>query len=448
LKDSRIICFTQTLLPFKQYIMRRLLFLLLIASLVGCTTTPQVDETPTLTMTPTPTASPPVQIDEPDLPEIEPVTIKIWLPPEFDPANGSPAGELLQARLDEFSERRSNIRIETRVKNVDGPGGIIDTLSTAGAAAPLALPDLVAMPHHILENAAIKGLLHPFDGLTDTMDDPDWFDYARQLSHLQNNTFGIPFAGDALILVYRPSILGEPPSDWLESLETSAEASASLSFPAADPNGLVTLTLYQSTGGVILDEENRPILDRIQFTEVLTYYHQAQQSSLMPFWLTQYETDDQSWTAYEEGQTEMVITWASRYLKNLPVDADGAPIPTQDGIPFTLATGWAWALVSQNPERQALSVQLAEFLTTADFLAVWTAAGGYIPPRPSALSAWENVSAQSLLDRITPSARLMPSLDVITAIGPVLQQATVDVLKEQADPITAAETAAELLSTP
>ena len=427
--------------------MRRLLCLIVVLFFTGCTT-PPVDATLSPEATPTPTVAALLQTEEPDSLPNGPVTIRIWIPPEFDPDNGSLEGDSLRARLDEFTERRSNVRIEMRIKDVEGPGGMIDTLSTASAAAPLALPDLVALPHHSLENAAIKGLLHPFDGLTSIMEDPDWFEYAHQLSHLQNSTFGIPFAGDALILVYRPSILGNKPADWASTLETSAEASATLVFPAADPNGLVTLALYLSTGGQIVDEENRPTLNTIQLREVLTYYQQAQQSSLMPFWLTQYETDDQSWSVYQENQTEMVITWASRYLQNLPVDSAGAPIPTPDGIPFTLATGWAWALVSPDPERQAISAQLAEFLSTGAFLAEWTAASGYLPPRPSALSAWENVSIQNLLNQVAPSARLAPSLDIITALGPVLQKATVDILKEQSDPVTAADAAAEGLTAP
>jgi ABC-type glycerol-3-phosphate transport system substrate-binding protein len=428
--------------------MPRILSLIMIVALLGCTTPPPVASTPTVEPTSTPTVAQPLETEEPDSSQDDPVTLKIWIPPQLDPSNGSPAGDLFLARLEEFSTRRSNVRIETRVKDVEGAGGIIETLSTAGAAAPLALPDLVALPNHSLGNAAIKGLLHPFDGLTNIMDDPDWYDFARQLSHVQNSTFGIPFAGDTLIMVYRPSILGDPPSDWASSLEASSESSTSLSFPAGDPDSLVTLLLYQSRGGTILDDEDRPTLDSIQLTEVLTYYHQAQQSSLMPFWLTQYETDDQSWSAYEENQTEMVITWLSRYLQYPPADSAGAPIPTADGSPFTLANGWAWALASPDPDRQVISAQLAEFLTTGDFLSDWTAAGGYLPPRPSALSSWENAPMQTLLNRVAPSAVLIPSLDVLTTLSPIFQKATVDVLKEQADPATAAETAAGTLTSP
>jgi ABC-type glycerol-3-phosphate transport system substrate-binding protein len=432
-----------------QTAMSRLFCIFVILSLVGCNAVPSaVAPAPTTASTATPTTPAPLPTQSPDEEESGPIILEIWVPPAFDPANESPGAELLQARLEEFTQRRSNVRIEMRVKSVEGPGGILDTLTTAGAAAPLALPDLVALPHHALENAAIKGLLHPFDGLTETMNDLDWYEYARQLSHLQNSTFGIPFAGDALVLAYRPSNLVEAPTDWEASLTTSTESNVSISFPAADPNNLVTLAMYQSTGGVILDEENRPILETIHLTEVLTYYQQAQQSSLMPFWLTQYETDEQSWTAFQENRTEMAITWASRVLQNPQTDVDITTIPTSDGIPFTLATGWAWALASPSPDRQVLSAQLAEFLTTPDFLAGWTEASGYLPPRPEALVAWENTSAQSILKLVIPAAQLMPSLDVVTTLGPVLQKATVDILKEQSDPSTLAAEAVGGLSAP
>jgi ABC-type glycerol-3-phosphate transport system substrate-binding protein len=428
--------------------MRRLLFLILLFFVTGCTTSPRADATPEPGVTPTPTDSSPLQTSEPDAPPSGPITLRIWLPPGFDPTNDSPEAEYLQGRLDEFVERRSNVQIETRIKDVEGPGGIIDTLTTAGAAAPLAIPDLVALPHHALENAAIKGLLHPFDGLTNVMDDPDWYEYARQLSRLQDSIFGIPFAGDTLILVYRPSIVEEVPLDWASTLEVAADASASLSFPAADTNSLVTLAIYQSAGGPILDEENRPTLNTTQLTEVLSFYQQAQQGTLMPYWLTQYETDEQSWNAYQENQTDLVITWLSRYLQNLPVDSAAAPIPMPDGIPFTLASGWAWALSSPDPDRHEISAQLAEFLSISAFLAEWNALIGYLPPRPSALSAWESLPIQTLLNQVASSAQLEPSLDVITTLGPVLQKATVDILKDQANPVTAAGEAVETLSAP
>jgi ABC-type glycerol-3-phosphate transport system substrate-binding protein len=372
------------------------------------------------------------------------VTLKVWVPPQFDPADGSRAGELLQARFDEFVARRPDAHVEVRVKAVEGPGGLLDSLSTASAAAPLALPDLIALPRDLLETAAIKGLLYPYDQVLDIRDDPDLFHFANQLAFLQENTFGLPFAGDALILVYRPSIIEESAHDWGTALQTPGP----LAFPASDPQSLFTLALYQSTGGPILDEEGRPTLNPILYTEVLTFYHQAEQLDLMPYWLTQYETDAQSWAAYADDQAQMAVTWVSRYLADPPMDTAVGQIPTWDGRPLTLATGWVWALGNPDPEQQALSIELAQFMTTSDFLAKWTAAAGYLPPRPSSLAAWQSSPPKTVVSQIAPSAQLIPSQDVLAVLGPVMQKSTVDILKEQADPDSAVQTAVDSLGRP
>jgi hypothetical protein len=81
-----------------------------------------------------------------------------------------------------------------RIKALDGPGGLLDALSAANAAAPLALPDLILLPRPQLETAALKGLLTPFDGLSASLNNGDWYDYARDLAQLQDSTFGLPLA--------------------------------------------------------------------------------------------------------------------------------------------------------------------------------------------------------------------------------------------------------------
>ncbi len=404
-------------------------------------TTQLVDAEPT--GTPPPTLSP-VLTEEIGTPAAGSLTLTIWLPPQFDPDDGSAASRAFNARLEEFSTRRSEVRVETRTKEVTGPGGIEDTLISASAAAPLALPDLVALPYESLQSAVAKGLLHPYDGLTDTMDDTDWYDFARQISHVQNSIFGLPFAGDALIMVYRPEFIEVPPTDW----ESALLITEPLSFPAADPQSLLTLTLYQASGGPILDEAGQPIMDMTPLTNVLTFYYQASQNGLMPFWLTQFETDDQSWAAYEEGQANMNITWLSRFLQSPPTDAQASTIPTADGIPSTTATGWVWALVSPDPQRQELAAQLAEFLTTGEYLADWNALEGLLPPRPSALAAWENTPLYEILSQVAQTAQLAPPTEIIQSLGPLLEQSALDVLKEQTDPATAAQNAIEALIAP
>jgi ABC-type glycerol-3-phosphate transport system substrate-binding protein len=120
-------------------------------------------------------------------------------------------------------------------------------------------------------------------------------------------------------------------------------------------------------------------------------------------------------------------------------------MPTHDGSAYTLADGWVWAITTNDPDRQLLATQLAEFLTTSEYLAAWTTAAGLIPPRPSATAAWTHQPSQTLVNQIAPYAHLIPPLDLVVALGPVLQQATVSVLKAESDPTVAAETAVEKL---
>ena len=130
-----------------------------------------------------------------------PPTLRIWVPPQFDPFAGTAAGTLLQDRLDAFVDRHPGLRIDVRVKAESGTNGLLNALSTTRSAAPSILPDLVALSRADLESATAKGLLHPMDGLTTLPEDADWFPYARQMARIQNSTFGLPFAGDALALV-------------------------------------------------------------------------------------------------------------------------------------------------------------------------------------------------------------------------------------------------------
>jgi len=418
-----------------------ILFLLLLTA--GCAGFSNTGVTPTPGAPITPFPATPI-LEAATATPSGPLSLRIWLPPDFDPNTETPAGKILQARLDEFASRRPGTHIEVRVKETDGPGGLLDSLTTANAAAPLALPDLVALPRPALETAALKGLVHPYIDLADSVDAPGWFEYAQQLARLQDSTFGIRFAGDDLILMYRPSVFTQPPQD----LSSSLSSSGPLAFPAADPQALFTLALYLAAGGNIRDEQGRPLLQADILEEVLNLYRDGSEAEFTPFWLTQLQTDDQAWQEFNEQRAPLVVTWMSRYLRSDQADMAAAPLPTLGGNDFTLANGWVWALASPDVERQRLATELAEFLSEADFLAEWTAATGYLPPRASGLENWRDAALQSLARQVAQSAQLYPAGDLLASLAPVLEQAAIEVLKKQTDPQTAAQNATDSLAVP
>ena len=399
----------------------------------GETPIPTARETPDISLTATPSPTAP-----------SPQVLRIWLPPEFDPEAGTPAGDILKAHLEEFTRRRAGMRIEVRVKAVDGPGGLLDALSSTSAAAPLILPDVIALPRPILEAAALKGLLYPYEGLATVLEQADWYDYARQLGRIQASTYGLPFAGDARVLVYRTEAVSEPPKDWSRVLELTEP----LIFPAASSRALFTLGQYQGAGGAVQDDQGRPLLEIEALEGVLAFYRLANEGGSMPFWLTQFETDEQAWEAYVSAQSNLVETSVGQYLKADDPASRASLLFTKTGEPFTLATGWVWALASARHDRLDEGAALAEYLVDPAFLARWSEAAGFLPTRRNALAAWEDAELVGILEEVALSSQLEPATDLMLQIGPALQSATLQILKDQVAPHAAAQAAVDSLGAP
>jgi len=372
-----------------------------------------------------------------------PQILTIWVPPQFDPASDTPAGKLLQERIKTFSVENPGAEVRVRVKAATGNSGLLNSLSAASTALePSALPALVALTRTEMEAAALKGLIFPMDELTSVIDDPDWYNYAKELALIQGSTFGAPFAGDGFFLIYRPAKIGANPTDWQDILSRGQP----LAFPANDTNGLVTLALYLSAGGTIVDSQNRLVLEPQTLTEVLTLFSEGAKQGSFPSWLSQYQTDAQVWQAYQDQSANWAITWSSRYLVDLPVDSTAVSLPPLGTDTVTIANGWMWTLTDPVPERRDLSASLAKYLTDSDFLSEWVPEMGYLPTRPSVLAAWQDQTLRSLIGQTVVSARIQPNEELLEVIGPILRDATLDVIERQIDPAQAAQAAQQRLN--
>ena len=395
--------------------MRRLLIFALCFFLTACGTL-----TPPLTATRPASVTEGVSSPEPQTatPPAAPHILRIWLPPQFNPDAETPAAKVLKARLDAFAQSHLDLSLDLRIKGNDDVS-LLEILSLTHSAAPNALPDLVALPRADLEAAAIKGFIHPLTGLTDLLNDPDWYSYARQLGHVQNAAYGLPFAGDALAIAYHPSEFNEPPVTW-EDLFLQQRYLAILKD---DPNSLLQLSLYLSAGKPLLDETNHPSLDEVTLTDAF--------QKLVDARFIAAQSEDAALEAFTDGRADLCLIWTSRFIRDPQPDTALLPFPGLEGTPFTLATSWAWALAGEDPQNELLAAELAEWLAADDFLTEWDQAAGYLSPRPNALQAWD---AQSSLDMISQSAQVLPSNDLLSALGPVLQEALSRILNgEQAE---------------
>ena len=370
--------------------------------------------------------------------------ITLWVPPQFDPNVETPAAMTFNNRLQTFMIDYPNVKVNVRIKAQSGTGGLMESLTTTSAAAPNALPTLILLNRSSLENASLKGLILPLDERSNIIDDSDWYDYARELAIIQGSVYGIPFVGDASLLVYRPARFASIPVDW----ETIDSLQQPVIFPAADPEGLFTITMYQSLGGTIQDTQLHPTMEPDLLETVFHLYENGARSGVFPNWITQYQNDSQAWQSYFDQNGNAVVTWSSRYLSELPADSSAVPLPSLGSESYNVADGWMWALADLDPERQVLGIALAEYLVDGTFLAEYSQNTGYLPTRPTSLTSITNQSLKTLISQLVVAAHVRPANDLTTIIGPIVQESTVQIIKRQTNSVEASTAVTEKLLPP
>ena len=400
--------------------------------------TGETEPAPVSTTPPTGELTPIAEAEVTPTPSGPPEDLTIWLPPDMDPQGSDQAARLLKAQLEAF-EVENGIKIHKRVKNSEGPGGLLDALTATSAAAPSVLPDIIVLSRDDLETAALKSLVYSLDGKTTLIDEVDWFAYARELALIQGSIYGVPFTGDALSIIYRSDIISPAPNTWFDLNTTTSE----IAFAANDAQANVSLALYQAAGGSVRDNQNRPLLEVSPLTDVLNLYKQSVDIAAYRQLVLQLQNEEQAWLAYDNEQAQAAIVPVSIYLQQKPKNTDMITIPPVKDMTLTTGSGWVWALATPQPERQALSVALMETLSESAFLSAWNEAYGGMPPRPSALDAWQDAGIRSLISQISVMTILEPSSSITASLGPVIRDAVIQVLRDNVEPAVAAQKAVE-----
>jgi hypothetical protein len=253
--------------------------------------------------------------------------------------------------------------VDIRVKADSGPASLLESLVLTAAAAPDAMPSIALLNRSQMEEIAKKGIIFPYNELTATLDETDWFPYAKELATVQNSFFGMPLSGDSLVLVSRSTRAPAQTPTW----EDVIKAGSSVLFAAADPLAAVPLALYRSAGGSTQDSQQLPQIQSVEFEKTLTLLADGAEKNVFPNWLINYQTDRQALDVFNNQQGGWVITWLSNILPGKPTDTNIYPVPSLDSGSATYASGSVWVLADTNPERRPMSVKLAEYLTEVSF---------------------------------------------------------------------------------
>lgn len=393
-----------------------------------------------------PTGTPEDPEQQEDLLVLEPTATKaanvqltIWVPPQFSPYDDTEAAELLSDQFKSFMTENPQVNLDIRVKATSGTANMLDTLTYASQVAPDALPSLVLLPRSSLEIAAEKGLIQPIENISTTIDEGDWYEFAQAMGIVGGTAYGLPFAADALGLVYKGASLTSSQPDWDELIVQFK----SLTFPAADQMVLTTLALYLSAGGSAQDPQGQAFIDIEALTLTLDAYDRGLKSRLFSDSLLELQNDEQAWEQFQTLESGGMITWASRQLQDEELKL--ALLPTLGEQPSTLAKGWVWCLVEEGAAKKQTASLLIEHVVDPDFLAAWMPISGYLPVRPSSTLAWENAVTQDTISEMMLSANLRPTINQDSTFNMNINTAVNEVLLRENSPADSAQIAVENL---
>lgn len=397
-------------------------------ALVAPTETPEEpeQEEDTVVIEPTATNSPNFQLS-------------IWVPPQFSPYEDTEAANLLSNQFKAFMVENPGVNLDIRVKATSGTSNMLDTLTYSNQVASEALPSLVLLPRASLEVAVEKGLIQPIEGFSTTIDEEDWYEFAREMAVVGGTAYGLPIAGDALGLVYTNASLTSSQPEWSELIVQLD----SLIFPAADPAALTTLALYLSAGGSVQDPQGQAFIDVEALTLTLDAYASGLKSGLLSASLLDISTDEIAWEQFSAGAADGIITWTSRQLQN--EELKFAQLPALGESASTLAKGWVWCLVENGSANTQSAILLVEHMVDPEFLAAWTPISGYLPVRPSSSQAWENTVTAETINNMMLSANLLPTISQDSKFSVNINNAVEEVLLKQSSAADSAQLAVDNL---
>jgi multiple sugar transport system substrate-binding protein len=364
-------------------------------------------------------------------------SLTIWLPPAFRSDSNSPAGEILNQRIEAYEAAHPGQYVVVRIKAAAGAGGLRDSLAAAAAAAPSALPDLVALDQANLHAAAIKGLIQPLYGGLPAEAWDAYFPYARSIVMVGDQGYGIPFAGDAIVLA-GTQMPYPSPQRWADSGEWTNPIFA----PLADSRALFLFFGYYAAGGTPMISAADARIDPAPLARALSWLLAMQTDAVLTPRSLQLDSFESSFLAIESvGDCTVtlysVVSKASDYFIGY--------LPTPEGEAFTLSTGWSWTVATPDPARRVLAAELMLWLSDPEFLAAWSAAQGVLPVTRSALELWSEGARRDFIAGISERALPFPNDEILVFAGPIFSKAARRVLLDGILPFDSAQEAEQAI---
>jgi ABC-type glycerol-3-phosphate transport system substrate-binding protein len=392
------------------------------ALLVGCAPS-QATRAPTETPSPEPTIATltPVPSDTPE-PEVSRLALRLWLVEPLAPGGEVPA--VLLEQVEAFRADHANVNIDVRVKLADGVDGVLAVLRSATSVAPGVLPDLVLLSRADLVSAANEALLQKLEGRLRQVMLSDWFPVTLEMASVGGELYGVPYVLDGQHLAYRETALDGAPTRFDDVLAGPPP----YLFPAGSSDAV--LGQYLAGGGVLVGEDGQVSLDRAVLLDVLDFYEAAVRERLIPLTVLEYDSPNDYVESFVNGMSSLANVSAATYLQRRSemLNTGIAPVPAREGASVMVVTGWSWALVTADPDRQVLVLELLHWLMRPENQGAFTRMSGVLPSRRAALQIWGDDAYSAFAEALLENAVPRPAGEAEATAARALQDALRDVL--------------------
>lgn len=400
---------------------------------------------PTPASSPTP-ANTPAATTEAGAPQA--MTLNVWTVPGIAPGEETVAERLMAEQFAAFDTSHPNVSINVAVKTPTGQGGTLSFLRTGRGVAPAILPDLILLPADQLATAVREQLVYPLDSLVTEEMLADLYPAARALGTVNNSLYGYPLSLSGLQHVSYASgtVFSETlPLVWDEFIATPGAAFALAG--AGAPGAELALQGYLSSGGPLLDEQGRPMLDPAVLTPVLEALQRGREQGAILVQSGNLTTLPEVYGLLNGGLANAVQTSAAVYLgqRPTPVNITHARLPGADGPLAPLVKGTVYAVSTPDAARQAVAAELLAWLASGENMGEWSNAAGLLPARRAAFAHWPQDDAYfDFLQGELERASAFPALVNATMMS-ALNSAVFEVVSLGEPAATAAATAAAAL---
>jgi ABC-type glycerol-3-phosphate transport system substrate-binding protein len=341
----------------------------------------------------------------PEVDSGESPTLRVWWPDALAPTSNQKASLMLADYVDTFRATIPELTIETRLKKAQDSGGIIETLKTASAVAPDALPDITLLRRNDVLAAVDAGLIQPIHGLVTSAILGDLYPTALDLGRVDGTLYSLAYTLDVEMIAYRPVVLNGSFARFSDVLKNNQK----FVFPAGVTEGLsdVLLLQYVSAGGTMNElVQGKPNANAL--LTVLTFYKQAVDAGIIDRSVLDYARPDDYLFQLAQGKFDAGMITSTQYLNQLSngQSLEAAPIPLAEGEPSTVLNGWMWVVVTKDKDQQALALRFIEWMLEANRLSSYSREINMLPARRAAMRLWNAGTFTDLANRLMANARL------------------------------------------